>query len=314
MQASQAPAHLVVAGRSQFKIQESLDALRAKYPAVDYRPLQLDLSTQKTVREAANEVLAWSDIPSVDIIVNSAGVMYLPERTLNEDGIEMHFATNHIGHFLFVCLLMPKLLKAAEKNHQKGATRVINVTSLSPTWAHMRWSDINFDKKNKDLPTEEKPAYDVHRAWGHTGDLGEKSYLPLEGYNQSKVANVLFGIAANKRLYDKYGILSLAVHPGIIHTELGRNILQETIDALKVMEDQVLFPRKTAGAGAATSIVAALDPKLGAGETRNGSENFGAYLIDCQISDKARRDAVTSDEAEKLWKLSEELVKEGFSW
>lgn len=59
----------------------------------------------------------------------------------------------------------------------------------------------------------------MQRMWGATGDLDEKSYLPLEGYNQSKVANLLFGIALNKRLYEKYGILSLGVHPGIIATE-----------------------------------------------------------------------------------------------
>jgi NAD(P)-dependent dehydrogenase (short-subunit alcohol dehydrogenase family) len=253
-------------------------------------------------------------VPTIDIIVNSAGVMCLPERTLNEDGIKMHSATNHIGHFLFTCLLMPKLLKAAENNPTKGATRIVNVSSRSPTWARMRWSDINFDKKNKDLPEEEKPVYDVHRMWGVTGDLDEKAYLPLEGYNQSKVANVLFGIAANKRLYGKHGILSLAVHPGVIKTELGRSMAQETLDAIDILRQKGMASYRTAGAGAATSIVAALDPKLRVGETRDGKENYGAFLIDCQISDGATPGAVSSDEAEKLWKLSEELVKEKFAW
>jgi len=209
---------------------------------------------------------------------------------------------------------MPKLLKAAENNPTKGATRVVNVSSLSPTWARMRWSDINFDKRNKDLPEEEQPVYNVHRAWGATGDLEEKAYLPLEGYNQSKVANVLFGIAANKRVYGKHGILSLAVHPGVIETELGRNMGQETLEAVQILRKKGFYSYKTAGAGAATSIVAALDPKLGVGETRDGKENFGAFLIDCQISDIATPSAVSSDEAEKLWKLSEELVKEKFAW
>lgn len=136
----------------------------------------------------------------------------------------MHFATNHIGHFLFACLLMPKLLKAAEDNPTKGATRIINVSSRSPTWARMRWSDINFDK-NKDLPQEEQLAYNVHQVLGVTGDLEEKSYLPL----QSKVANMLFGIVANKRLYSKHGILSLGFRPGVIATELGRKVGQEIL-------------------------------------------------------------------------------------
>ena len=281
---------------------------------MDYRALKLDLSNQKAVREAAAEVLSWNDVPTIDILVNNAAVMNIPERMLSEDGIEMQFATNHIGHFLFTCLIMPKLLKAAEGS-PKGATRVINVTSLSPTVAGMRWSDINFEKINKDLPEAEQPPYDMHRRWGAIHPE-EKSYLPLEGYNQSKVANVLFGIAANKRLYDKYRILSLAVHPGVIETELSRYAAPETIAAIQEMKKGGAFNIKTLGAGAATTLVAATDPRLGMSRTKSkdGQENYGAYLIDCQISDKACARAVSSDEAEKLWKLSEELVKEKFAW
>ncbi|KAI0011814.1 putative short-chain dehydrogenase [Xylariaceae sp. FL0662B] len=311
--ASQHPAHLILAGRTPSKIQESIDALKAQFPTVDYRALILDLSTQRTVRAAAAQLLSWSDVPTIDIIVNSAGIMNLPERTINEDGIEMHFATNHLGHFLFTCLIMPKLLKAAEGN-PKGATRIINVTSASPMAASMRWSDINFEKKNKDLPQEEQPVYQIHAMWGETEDLEDKTYLPLEGYNQSKVANVLFSIAATRRLYDRYGILSLAVHPGVIKTELGRVTLPKTLEAIKSMSEKGVFQYKTLGAGAATSLVAALDPKLRIDGTKDGKENYGAYLVDCQISNMANPLAVSSDGAERLWKLSEKLVKEEFAY
>lgn len=279
-----------------------------------YRALKLDLSNKKGVREAAADILSWNDVPNIDILVNNAAVMNIPERVLSEDGIEIQFATNHIGHFLFACLIMPKLLKAAEGS-PKGATRVINVTSGSPTVAGMRWSDINFDKINRDLPESEQPPYDMHKHWGAI-DPEEKSYLPLEGYNQSKVANVLFSIAANERLYDKYGILSLAVHPGVIRTELSRYAAQETIAAIQEMIKGGAFHIKTLGAGAATALVAATDPRLGLSkpESKDGKENYGTYLMDCQISDKACARAVSCNEAEKLWKLSEELVKEKFGW
>ncbi len=281
---------------------------------MNYRALKLDLSNQQAVREAATEVLSWNDVPTIDIVVNNAAVMNGPERMLSEDGIEMSFATNHIGHFLFTSLIMPKLLKATEGS-PKGATRVINVTSGSPTLAGMRWSDINFEKINRDLPEAEQPPYDLHRRWGVINPE-EKSYIPLEGYNQSKVANVLFGIAANKRLYDKHGVLSLAVHPGVIQTELTRYTAPETVAAIQEMMKNGAFQLKTLGAGAATTLVAATDPQLGMSkpESKDGKENYGAFLMDCQISDKGCARAVSSDEAEKLWKLSEELVKEQFSW
>jgi NAD(P)-dependent dehydrogenase (short-subunit alcohol dehydrogenase family) len=289
--------------------------LKQKYPEVDYRPLILNLSSQKDVRAAAKELLSWDDVPTVDIVINSAGIMLLPERTLSEDGIEMHFATNHIGHWLFSCLIMPKLIKSAEGNGKKGATRIINVTSGSPRMAQMRWSDTNFNIKNKDLPEAEQPNYAIHQMWGVGDvDLREISYIPLEGYNQSKVANVLFGIAANKRLFEKHGILVMAVHPGVIPTELGRNATNDTLEAIEQMSKKGTFTYKTLGGGSSTSLVAALDPKLSIPVNTDTSENHGAYFEDCQICDGARPLVVSSSEAEKLWKMSEELVKEKFAW
>lgn len=310
MQASQHPAHLIIAGRNPSKMQASIDALKTKFPEVDYHPLQINLSSQQSVRAAAAELLSWADVPTVDILINSAGVMCIPERTLTEDGIEMHFATNHIGHFLFTALILPKLAKAAEGT-PKGSVRVVNVSSLSPLVTKMRWSDMNFEKVNKDLPEAEQPSYEMHRQWAYV-DPENMAYVPLEGYNQSKVANVLFGIGANKRWYDKHGILTLAVHPGIMETELGRSMTQETVDVIDSFVASGRVSCRSLGAGSSSSLVAALDPKLKAGETKDGCENYGAYLIDCQISDKAHPLAVSSSEAEKLWKLSEELVKQTF--
>ncbi|KAI5461789.1 hypothetical protein BGZ63DRAFT_355724 [Mariannaea sp. PMI_226] len=310
--ASQSPAHLIIAGRTPSKIQESIDALKAEFPSVDYRALQINLSSQESVRSAAAEFLSWSDVPTVDILVNTAGIMCVPERTLSDEGIELHFATNHIGHWLFACLIMSKFIKASESN-PIGATRIVNVSSASPMRDGMRWSDMNFEKPNKDLPKEEQPFYEWLKAWGYT-DVENKPYLPLDGYARSKVANVLFGIGANKRLYSKYGILTLAVHPGIIKTELGRDFPAERLASVQALHDKGVFFYRTLGAGASTSLVAAVDPKIGLPETNEKSENHGAYLADCQISDAAHPRAVSSNEAERLWKLSEELVKQEFDW
>src|SRR4051812_36545259 len=162
IQASQSPAHIIIAGRNPSKIQECINALKVDFPDVDYRPLQINLSSQASVRTAAAELLSWSDVPTVDILVNSAGIMNLPERIINEDGIEMTFATNYVGHFLFTCLIAPKLIRAAQAS-PKGATRVINVSALTAVAASMRWSDRNFEKKNRDLPAMEQPNYDMLR-------------------------------------------------------------------------------------------------------------------------------------------------------
>ena len=310
--ASQSPAHLIIASRQLPKIQDCIDAIKKDYPDVDCRPLKLDLGSQKAVRAAADEVLSWEDIPEINIIVNSAGIMNLPERQLSVEGIELTFATNHIGHFLFANLLMPKLIKAAESN-PKGSTRIVNVTSLSPTVSGIRWSDINFEKINKTLPKDEQPNYPMMDAWGQ-GGAEEKSYVPIEGYNQSKAANVLFSVGINQRLSDK-GILSFACHPGIIMTELTQYASPEVQAAIKQRIAGVYM--KTLGAGSSTSVVCATDPALGLPAKEadaNGKENNGVYFIDCQVSDRADVRAVSSKNAERLWSISEEMVKQKFEW
>lgn len=313
-QASQSPALFILAGRTTSKVETCIEALQSDYPHVDHRFLQIDLSSQNSVRAAAKTVLGWSDIPKIDVVVNSAGVMGIQERTLTEEGIEMHFATNHIAHWLLTCLIMPKLIAAAV-DQPKGAVRVVNVSSASPMISGMRWSDMTFSKLNKDLPAAEQPNYAWFEAWGYT-NLQEAAYNPLDGYNRSKVASVLFSIGLTQRLFGRYGILSIAVHPGVIQTELGRQFPPETLKAVgKIMEDGV-FTMKSLGAGGATSLVAALDPALakGVGEKANGSENWGTYLADCQISGQAHSLAVSSPEAERLWQLSQILTGEKSAW
>ncbi|KIY01159.1 uncharacterized protein Z520_02711 [Fonsecaea multimorphosa CBS 102226] len=310
--ASQSPAHLIIAGRNLSKLQECLDELKQQWPGVDYRLLIVDLSSQKAVRTAAKEVLSWNDVPSIDIVVNNAAVAAIPERTITEDGIELIFATNHIGHFLFTCLIMPKLIEAAKSN-MKGATRIVNVSSGAAECNGIRWHDINFNKKSTDLPEEERPNDKILKMWG-IHNWPEMSYIPLEAYIQSKAANVLFGIGLTKRLYETHGILSAGVHPGVIATELSRHSSEEQKDAIAARARKGEFKYKSLGAGAATSLVAAVDPQLGPGEIRDGKEGWGAYLKDCQISPDGHPRATSSEEADKLWKLSEDLVGETFSW
>lgn len=226
----------------------------------------------------------------------------------------MHFATNHIGHWLLTNLIMPKLLAAA-KDQPRGTVRIVNVSSASPQVSSMRWSDMTFERRNKDLPETEQPNYSWFEAWGYR-NVQEQEYNPLDGYNRSKVANLLFAVGANDRLFEKHGILSLAVHPGVIMTELGRQFPPDTLEAISKMLKDGMFTLKPFAAGGSTTLVAAVDPKLanGVGQTKDGSENWGTYLDDCQISGKACPSAISSHEADRLWELSQKLTGEQFMW
>ena len=74
----------------------------------------------------------------IDILINNAGVMGLSDRTLSEDGVEMQFATNYLGHFLFTNLLMGKMVSSATHG-PRGQTRIVNITSAGHVLAPVRF-------------------------------------------------------------------------------------------------------------------------------------------------------------------------------
>lgn len=110
------------------------------------------------MRTAAAEAISWSYVPSIDLVINNAGVMNIPERTLSEDGIEIHFATNHIGHFLFTNLIMPNIIAAANDN-PSGSTRIVNISSVGAGLSALRASHLEWVKPATQLPEKEKPNF-----------------------------------------------------------------------------------------------------------------------------------------------------------
>jgi NAD(P)-dependent dehydrogenase (short-subunit alcohol dehydrogenase family) len=300
------PKMLILASRTPSKIQEIIDSWQANSPNTTYISVALDLGSQKSVREAASAILADSRIEKIDQVYNNAAVMRIPERQLSPEGIEMHFATNHIGHFLFTNLIMPKILAAAKSN-PKGATRIVNVSSRGVMYSPVRFSDLNFDKPFETLPHAEQPAYEavIHTS----GPLNPKdSYHPMVGYGQSKSANVLFSLELTKRLYGKYGILSYGLHPGAIMTELARHIdkdeweeLAEKFKSMFVSIDQ----------GCATSLRAGLDDSLGPADFKGDGK--GIYLSDAQITEGPEW-VHDPKLAAQLWEVSEKLVGEEFEF
>ncbi|EXJ82480.1 hypothetical protein A1O3_06293 [Capronia epimyces CBS 606.96] len=307
--ASQSPRRLILAGRSASKVQECIDDLRSQYPDVDidYRLLQVDLSAQESVRKAASVVLSWTDVPTIDLVINNAGVMNLPQKLLSPEGIEMHLATNHIGHFLLTNLILPKLIAAA-KNSPPGSVRIINVTSLAAYLSGLRASDMNFNKASSEIPEKERPNAAFLRGGGLEAD-DHMSYIPMAAYGHSKACNILFSVGLNEKLYEKYGILSLSLHPGEVRSDLHRTTDLDWLDkATKSRESQGFF-WKTPTQAAATALVGALDPNL----VRPTSDGHGYFLNDCRIG-KAPPHAVDETDAHKLWELSEGFVGESFAW
>ncbi|KIW64849.1 hypothetical protein PV04_07155 [Phialophora macrospora] len=312
--ASQGPRVLVLTGRTESKVQEVISKLSAQYPATKYVYLKLDLSSLAGARSAAEALLSNDEVPQIDILVNNAGVSdFGLKAKLSPDGVESHFAVNHLAPFLFTNLVLPKLL-AASRNNKAGATRIINLSSEGHMYSGVRFSDINFVKLPSELPISERPNIEAIRklfANGYT-DPGE-TYNPMAGYGQSKTANVLFSVGLNQRLYQRYGILSLALHPGAVGTELSRGMDPATMKGLFEKWNELgLGEPKTLGQGSSTTLRCALDPEIGAPEEEQGKYK-GVYWSDCQPA-KAADWAVDGALAEKLWAKSEELAGQKFEY
>ena len=305
--ASGSPRLLILAGRSPAKVQECIDALSQKCPDVEYRLLQVDLSSQESVKKAASTVLSWDDVPTIDLVINNAGVMAIPERTLSPDGIEMHLATNHVGHFLLTNLIMPKVIAAA-KGKAPGTVRIVNVSSVGTYTSPFRASDPNFTKLNAELPDNEEGALAMLKAAGLPADE-DKAYAPMIAYGQSKTCNILHAVGLDRRLYEKHGIVSVALYPGDMRSELIRHTDQEWLKkALEAREAQG-HRVKTLEQGSSTTLVAALDPKL-------DKPGNGYFITNCQVgtTPPAPKYAVDEAEADKLWEASETWVGEKFAW
>ncbi|KAF2136159.1 uncharacterized protein K452DRAFT_259565 [Aplosporella prunicola CBS 121167] len=275
--ASHNPKTLILAGRNP---KNTATAISNAHVGVETRTVELDLSSQAKVREAAEEVLSWPG--PLDVLVNNAGVMAVPHQ-LTADGIEMHFGTNFLGHFLFTNLLMPKLLQS------ELGPRVVNVSSDGHQLSDIRWDDLDFKKG------------EVYEKW--------------RAYGQSKTANILFNTSLVEKLAAK-GVKAFTLHPGIIQTNLGRHMRPEDFAALEAFAketgekrgEQTTLKFKTIGQGAATHVVAAFDPKL--------NDHNGVYLFDCQLAAPKELEpyAVDKDSAARLWELAEKLVGQKFSY
>jgi len=207
--AKHSPKLLILAGRSLSKLQATADAIKAD-PEASQAPIRLlilDLASQSQIRDAAREVLAYEE--PIDVLVNSAGIMATPWRTTAE-GIELQFGSNHIGHFLFTNLIMPKLLAS-------GSPVVVNVSSDGHRFGTVRFDDWNFKEG--------------------------KEYHPYKAYAQSKTANISFSRSLAKKLGAK-GLKSYSLHPGVtVGTSLAPDFQLEDLNLISRLKDPLSLER-----------------------------------------------------------------------
>ncbi|MGA8102349.1 MAG: SDR family NAD(P)-dependent oxidoreductase [Candidatus Acidiferrales bacterium] len=245
----------------------------------------LDLASLKSVRECADELLAKGQF--FDLVIANAGVMATPFGH-TADGFETQFGTNHLGHFVLINRVAPLLRKGS---------RLINLSSAGHRFSNVDLDDPNFERT---------------------------PYEPFLAYGRSKTANILFAVAFDRRHRGR-GVRAAAVHPGVIQTELGRHLDPAQIKALidqiskeRAAEGDQPFQWKTVPQGAATSVWAAvIAPAEAIGGKYCENCHVGEVVAESAaisgVSEGVRGYALDPNNAEALWKKSEEMVGESFS-
>lgn len=267
-----AGAHVVMAARNQEKATAAADDIRSTHGDASLEIVALDLGSQTRTKEAADEIAAAH--PEIDLLVNNAGVMGIP-RMLTEDGHEMQFGTNHLGHWTFTARLLP-CLKAA------GEARVVTVTST---------------------------AHHIGRAVDPDDVEMEKGYGDWKAYGRSKLANWHFGLGLNDRLEAAgWPVESLVAHPGLSDTDLQATSV-ETSDGkflARMFHSMASVGGMSAARGALPQLRAATDPDA------SGGEFYGPRWMNTgnPVKLPILRRLGMAGAIETLWSVSEELTGE----
>jgi NAD(P)-dependent dehydrogenase (short-subunit alcohol dehydrogenase family) len=263
-----------MAARDQAKNETAAAGIRAAHPDVKLESLILDLGSLNSVRAAAAEFMS-RNVALHGLILN-AGIMATPlGHTV--DGFERQFGVDHLGHFLLARDLLPRLVESAP-------ARVVVLSSAGHQMGDVDFDDVNFERRD---------------------------YEPFLAYGAAKTCNVLHAVEIDRRYRDQ-GVRAFAVHPGVIHTELGRYMTEETMASLisRLSESPAAMAWKSPEQGAATSVWAATSSLLdGRGGEYCEDCNVSAVVTDGELNEGgvvAR--AVDPARAATLWALSDKLV------
>lgn len=240
---------------------EKADAACKKVTGVT-TPVQLELSDFESVVACAESIRSLNS--PIDMLILNAGMRGAEREVVN--GLEQHFVVNHLGHFVLVNRLLDRLYFAWQG-------RIVVVASRA-AYRDAPKAGIEFDNLD-----------------------GARDYGAGRAYAHSKLANVLFSLELG-RLLKGSRITSNALHPGVIDTNIARNVSPVARGAFSLL---TRVAGKTVEQGAATSCFVATSPLLGS--------TSGRYFEDCNavriVGDSHMHD---TEMATRLWQLSEQLT------
>ncbi|KAJ6450090.1 hypothetical protein C8R45DRAFT_1224228 [Mycena sanguinolenta] len=270
---------IIITGYNPERLRLREAAIKLEFPSANIRGLNLDLSSLVAVRRAADEVNAYPE--PIHVLIHNAAATVGPFK-LTPDALESQIATDFIGPFLFTKLIAPKIQAAKTATH---TPRVVALTSIF----HQHAQGI-------DLADMEHPD--------------AANYEPFRAYNQAKSANVLWMVELSRR--SGGAMRGYSVSPGVALTNL-----QLKTESLEIfIASEIITPDlkpntknyhwKTIPESAATTLVAAFDPRL--------EDKPGVYLDDCNIAEIGGPNILDPELPGRLWTTTERIIGESFDF
>ncbi|CAM9306182.1 unnamed protein product [Ascophyllum nodosum] len=244
---------------------DGLEDVDVQLEILDLGSLQSVIAFAKRFKEAGSKV---------DVLINNAGIMALPERKETVDGLEMQIGVNHFGGHLLTRLMVPMIPEGG---------RVLFTSSIA----------------HKQPPSMPKTTID----WDNVNYEKPDSYTGWMAYSRSKLANVLDAKEFATRLADRK-INTYAVHPGVVATELFRNLTDNsfTSSVARIISPFMKYIFATPLTGALTTLKCAIDPAVA------GPEFSGKYWGDMK---EERPSKLASDPANssRYWDVTENILE-----
>jgi len=267
-----AGAKVVVAARNADRGHAAVAQIVAAQPHAAVVFEALDLASLASVDRFATRMADRHD--SIDLLVNNAGIASPPRRRTTEDGFELQFGTNHLGHFALTARLLQLLLKGR-------SPRVTTLSSVMHRYGHIDFNDLQWERRR---------------------------YSPVNSYSQSKLANLLFARELQRRSdVAGWGLHSDAAHPGMARTDLvanGQGL--DTIGGLLFSVAIKPFFTQSAPDGALPGLFAATSPAATKGGYYGPSGVF--ELVGPPTSAKVAKRAQDAAAGKRLWDVSEALT------
>ncbi|CAH1261988.1 RDH12 [Branchiostoma lanceolatum] len=266
-------AKIILACRDLTRAQKAADNIKEETKNENIIVHQLNLASLASVRSFAQKINETEE--QLNILINNAGVM-APPKMQTDDGFELQFGVNHLGHFLLTNLLLDLLKKSTP-------SRVVNVSSYAHNSGRLNFDDLQWEKRQ---------------------------YDPANSYGDSKIANVFFTRELARKL-EGTGVTTYSLHPGVIKTDLYQHLGTSMGWKSGIINTFAKWFGKTVVQGAQTTIHCAVTEGL---EDRTGQ--YFSDCAPKQPNSRARDDDVARrlwEVSEKLVGLSQQGPPEGAS-